>query len=383
MKENVKKVMKVLMMLLILGTTTVGMVFSIIGFNKINDVEKQNVEIANKVQLKEEEELEEKEKNEEIVIGDVYKIISTEAISDAYISGDDSKLSEEDKVTLEVASKVIEEIIEEDMTDYEKEEAIYVWICENIENDTGGTVAVPSARGIYDRPYGVLQNKQAVCVGYATTFKLLTNMVGLDCLVMHDIALSHSWNLIQLDDGCWYMVDCYMDAGDMLYANFNMNDEMASYGHDWAVGEYPVANGVKYNYLEMSKIKVADVEEMIEQIAKFYEDEKSFGVIEVPIKEDITYEQIQYVADGVAYRLTNEFSDAYLQVLEGSSEEVVLVAYCYYNYEDMDDGDYSDEDFIWIDEILDDTFGEGENWEDEYYEEEYYEDIEVEIYKEY
>ena len=172
-----------------------------------------------------------------------------------------------------------------------------------------------------------------------------------------------------------------MDAGDTTYANFNMNDEMASFSHDWKAGEYPVANGTKYNYFEMSKVEVKDLKEMIAKIAEFYEAGEKFGVVEVPIEDESTYDQVSYISNGISYRLTSDVSDAYLQTFAGSSEDVVLVAYYYYNYEEgWDDGDYSEEDYIWIDEILDDKFGEGEYREDEYWEDEYWED---KNYKEY
>ena len=61
------------------------------------------------------------------IMGD-YVIRSTLPISDAYKSGDDSKLDSKEKETLEMASAVLDEIVTEDMTDYEKELAVYEWM---------------------------------------------------------------------------------------------------------------------------------------------------------------------------------------------------------------------------------------------------------------
>lgn len=396
MKAKLKKILMVMVVVLILGTSTTGMIFSIISFNKVNSLEMVEKDAENEDNDDNDEDDNDEEDNDYnedeediVVIGDVYEIVPTEAISDAYISGDDSKLNEEDKVTLEVASEILEEIITEDMTDYEKEEAIYLWICENITTDEGGTVAVPEARGIYDRPYGVLQNKQAVCVGYATTFKLLVNMVGLECIVMHDTEFTHSWDIVQLDDGCWYIVDCYNDAGEygVRYANFNMNEEMAYMSHDWDAADYPVANGTKYNYIEMSKILVSNIEDMIYCVAKFYEEETEFGVMQVPLENEQTLDEIYYIIDGIYYRLTTDYSDVYMEVYEGSEEDSVIVVYNYYNYEDdyIDDGSDYETDYEWIDTMLDDKFGTEDYWEDEYWEDEYWdeqyweEDVQVEI----
>jgi hypothetical protein len=61
-----------------------------------------------------------------------FEIRDTSAVSGAYISGDVSSLSPEDKETMDLASRVLSEIIREDMTMFEKEKAVYDWMYENI-----------------------------------------------------------------------------------------------------------------------------------------------------------------------------------------------------------------------------------------------------------
>ena len=58
---------------------------------------------------------------DDVVIGQEYVIKSTLQISDAYKSGDTSKLDDRDKETLDMATAVLKEIITDDMTDYDKE----------------------------------------------------------------------------------------------------------------------------------------------------------------------------------------------------------------------------------------------------------------------
>ncbi len=382
MKVRLTKVLVVIVVLVLLATSVTGMVFSIVSFNSVKelaeDKEDKDIEVADRdsEEYEENEELDEFEDTENVVIGDVYEIISTEAISDAYISGDDSDLNEEDRKTLEFASDILEEIIDEDMSDFEKEEAIYVWICENISDETGGTVAVPEARGIVDRPYGVLQNKQAVCVGYATTFRLLANMVGLDCMVMHDIELCHSWNIVKLDDGCWYIVDCYYDANESgaLYTNFNMNDEMAYFSHNWEGSLYPVANGTEYNYYEMNKVEVADTEELVETIYDLYDSKEGFGVFWLAYDESYNQmEELYYITEGIMGRTYSDFSEVNVWPYESSDGYIIV-----YNYRDYleDEGGLDDAiiDYEKLDELLNEYFGDYNYWEDEYWEDEYWED---------
>ena len=65
----------------------------------------------------------------DVHIGGDYIIKATTQISDAYKSGDSSKLSDADKETLDMAKSVLDEIITDGMSDYEKELAVYKWMC--------------------------------------------------------------------------------------------------------------------------------------------------------------------------------------------------------------------------------------------------------------
>ena len=61
-----------------------------------------------------------------------YEIRSTRQISDAFLSKDPSKLQGEDKETYDMAKKVYDKIIKDNMNAYEKELAIYDWMVKNI-----------------------------------------------------------------------------------------------------------------------------------------------------------------------------------------------------------------------------------------------------------
>lgn len=353
MKKASKVILAVIIVILVVATA-VSTTFSIISFAEVKSMKREREEESKNNELEED--------FENVLIGGQYQIVSTRNISDAYILGDSSSLNDEDKKTLEVASDILEEIITDGMSAYEKEEAIYKWICENISHEENGTVAVPKARGIVDRPYGVLQNKQAVCVGFATSFRLLANMVGLDCIVMHDIGLGHSWDIVKLDDGCWYIVDCYMDADGFspLYSSFNMNDDYAGYGHDWDSSLYPVANGTKYNYIENHKIKLDSPLELIENISKLCENKTYIGYFEMDnTSENDAY--INYIMEGINMRMSDDNGYADYTTIYNEDGIIVVFSYTKYDYDDpdypgMDDPDininYSD-----IDERLDEFFG--------------------------
>ena len=118
------------------------------------------------------------------------------------------------------------------------------------------TVVIPTAPEYSAEPYGVLKYGAAVCVGFATTFRLFMQMMDIDCMVVHNSY--HSWNLVNLD-GEWYHTDIYSDVDRGNYANFNMTDEMCSKGHDWDTSFFPAANGLTYCYAYRNAQELSDV----------------------------------------------------------------------------------------------------------------------------
>ena len=186
-------------------------------------------------------------REDDVTIGWEYEIKSTLPISDAYKSGDTAGLSDRDLETLDMASAILEQIVTDGMTDVEKEAAVYEWLTTKLESENGILTVIPTGSDESDNPYGVLKYRSAVCVGYATTFRLFMQMLGIECMVVHDSSLSHSWDLVKLD-GEWYHTDCYFDASQGSYRHFNITDEVRAQEETWNTEFFPAATGTKYNY---------------------------------------------------------------------------------------------------------------------------------------
>ena len=60
---------------------------------------------------------------------------------------------------------------------------------------------------------GVLENRAAVCEGYARTYQLMLNFAGVENLLVSGESNreARTWNLIKLDDGAWYWCDLPYD----------------------------------------------------------------------------------------------------------------------------------------------------------------------------
>ena len=249
------------------------------------------------------EEEENPETTEDYVkIAESYEILPTTNISDAYKSGDTSELSDKEKETLDMAKAAIKEMkIKDDMSDFDKEKAVYDWMTSSLQQDRGALTVIPSTQEDCDKPYGVLKYHNAVCVGYATTFRMFMQMMDIECMVEHNTECYHSWNLVKLD-GDWYITDIFSDAGNGNYAHFNMTDSMWGQEQNWDHDYFPAANSLKYNMAYQNK-KTADSVYDLPKVLRAAMDEQ-LGSVMIAFKEDIDDEDAQ-IASAIASSIDN------------------------------------------------------------------------------
>ena len=292
-------------------------------------------------------------------------IRSTRNISDAYRSGSTSGLSDKDQETLEMASAVLEEIITEDMTPYEKEKAVYDWMTTELTYDTGVLQVIPQTSEDCDNPYGVLKYHNAVCVGYATTFRLFMQMLDIECMVVHNTEQYHSWNLVKLDDE-WYHVDIYSDQGDPSYANFNMNDDMASQSHDWDREFFPAATGLQYNYAVQNKQPVEDIYQIPALLRQALEAQQSCTALGFDAIDEPHAQIVEAMLSGIqSFVDTGEYGPLWMHWnwLHVSGSEYVLAVYISGFEQEEPTPDISEEDQQKIEDAISQAFGTDVDWE--------------------
>lgn len=273
---NGKKAAKTIVSIALAGCLTASLGLNIYQISQsLSQNRKVNKFIDNQLERQAKEEEKENTYQEDgYLIGDQYEIRSTTHISDAYKNGDDSKLEDEDKETLKMASDVLKKIIKDGMSNYEKELAVYRWMYKNVGQGQGSSVTLPGSNSSAFTPYGALSGQSTVCVGYATTFRLFMNMLDMDCHIVHNEY--HSWDMVQLDDHEWYQVDVYSDvSGRCQYQNFNMTDEIARSSHDWDDSALPAAKGIKYSYAVQNSKELKDIYKVPANIKKALDKKKS------------------------------------------------------------------------------------------------------------
>lgn len=318
---------------------------------------------------------------DDVTIAEEYVIRSTKQISDAYLNGTEDKLNDRDKETLSMAKAVLDKIIKDGMTDYEKEEACYLWLCKEMKSDDSILTVIHDTDRDADNPFGVLKFHNAVCVGYATTMRLFMQMLGIECMVIHSSDLIHSWDLVKLDDE-WYHVDCYSDT-TALYGNFNMDDEAADVNHDWNNQFFPAATGTKYSYAARNAVELKNIYAIPKWIKHLLDKDERVGAC--TFKEKITPETEREAAAMVrilvdAIQTIDKYSENYYfepTWSKNADDEYVLMFRIVY-YGDEEDDKISDELREKIQQRITDVFGDAVSfYNDDDYSDDYVETTSV------
>lgn len=290
----------IVIIMLIAGIGT-SIYFALMSYKQMQEVS-QYIE-----EMKEADKPEETRENDVKIAGS-YEIKSTEVISDAYKSGDTSKLDDKQKETLDIASGILKEIITDGMTDIEKETAVYDWMCANLGHDSNLLLVIPDGNAGSDNPYGVLKYHNAVCVGYATTFRMFMQMLDIECMVVHNTECYHSWDLVKID-GDWYHTDIYGDVGRGDYSNFNVCDAIRSQQQTWDTSYFPHANSVKRNKAMENMTTIASIEELPALYAKNIGEKKYSFFIKFNTTVD---EEFARRAQAVTYMFNTAIDSMYI-----------------------------------------------------------------------
>jgi hypothetical protein len=209
---------------------------------------------------------------------EIHEVYDDTAVVEAYKSGDDSALTDEkDKYIYEELKKAVDEIINDDMTDYEKELAVYTYVFNGTKFDQSSLSAIDTSSEYSHTPYGFFHDHTTICVGNATTFKLFMDVLGIDCEIIHSTTQGeHAWNVVKID-GDWYQVDITFDSGTgsdgPAYDYLNVTDAVKQNdGYPWDPADYHECTSTKYNYGVLNAVECDDVYDIPEKLKALYDD---------------------------------------------------------------------------------------------------------------
>ena len=106
------------------------------------------------------------------------------------------------------------------LSEFDREVMVHDWLIENVAYDESvDTINFDSNSPDIYTVYGALVNRVAVCEGYARTFQMLMNGLGVDCVGLMGSSQEqmHMWNAAKIDGG-WYQTDVTWDDQEETYA---------------------------------------------------------------------------------------------------------------------------------------------------------------------
>lgn len=199
------------------------------------------------------------------------------------------------------AKNILREIINDDMTDYEKTLAIFEYLVDRVEYDYDAFEA-PFTEGSNDNVCyyleGVFEYNRAVCDGKSKAFVLLCRMEGIEALRdwgdSYTGGAGHAWNYVKLD-GKWYMVDT--TAGDSGVV-FNKTDKAEIVDYSYFLCD---VNTYKSDYSDGDTYKYSGVWEDVvsgnSDASGQYYTKAEIGDYDFHIN---TYDEVNYLVDTLA-----------------------------------------------------------------------------------
>jgi hypothetical protein len=200
---------------------------------------------------------------------------------------------------------IIDSIISDEMTDYEKEIALHDYILKMTRYDKENQWPVESHTA-----YGALVNGVAVCDGYAEAFDLLLKKAGIKSKIIYgslDGEL-HAWNMVEIN-GKEYFVD--VTANDptnnennyMKYTFFNVPFDFMINSHVFEE-DYPWINSIDENYFYKNNLYFTSTESInkfiLSELSNNSEETRiNFMLATDGLKEQINIDRIiqEYLLD--------------------------------------------------------------------------------------
>lgn len=152
--------------------------------------------------------------------------------------------------------------------------------------------------------YGSLVKGKTKCTGYAYALKMLCELADIPCM---DIGGTydgggHAWNIVQLEDGEWYEIDCTFDDETNSYDWFLLTTNQMSKDHKRSSSSQskPTANGTLYAYNKKA-VKVGDAKYKVIDAGKaVYTEATKSAKGNIIIPETVTIGNTTYVVTSIA-----------------------------------------------------------------------------------
>lgn len=162
----------------------------------------------------------------------------------------------------EQAEFIIDQNIDDVMTDYEKCLALHDYLTDNIRYN----FSAMSVNYVYDAftIEGSILKHQAVCAGIAKGLSYLLSMLGIPNIIVEGSSkidgenVGHAWNMVKFG-AHYYHIDATWDLQEINHFSnrshmfFALDDESILDNHTWELNDYPTCDALEYNYYVKKK----------------------------------------------------------------------------------------------------------------------------------
>lgn len=158
--------------------------------------------------------------------------------------------------------------IAKDKNDWEKEQYIHDFICENVTYD--------KLKKQYSHEIiGPLGQGVGVCEGIAKSVKILCDKLAMPCIVVvsennpqKQIKYRHAWNVVRIN-GTWYHLDATFDNSlgkkEVRYDYFNLDDKSIFKDHEPVIYKIPTCSDGDHFYYREKKLSFTKQEDVVKR----------------------------------------------------------------------------------------------------------------------
>ncbi len=213
-----------------------------------------------------------------------------------------------------------------DKNDWEKEQYIHDFICENVTYDKlkkqySHEILGPLGQGI------------GVCEGIAKSVKILCDKLSIPCIVAisennpdKNIKYRHAWNVIQIN-GVWYHLDATFDNSlgkkEARYDYFNLDDKSIFKDHEPVIYKVPACSEGDHFYYKEKKLSFTKQEDVAKRCQQAIKKGKvlTFHWRGGYLTKAVLEELLQIIADAAGEK------DSYSQVSLNWAQAVIRVKF--------------------------------------------------------
>ena len=137
-----------------------------------------------------------------------------------------------------------------------------------------------------------------VCEGYALTFKLLCERLNIPAAAVY--SRDHVYNYVQMEDGCWYVVDCTWDDENTegwKKTDYNYDEYHYQY---FLIGEKTILSGWNDNQQNPVAYRFNDNDSHVEKNYLYYHDTLYSSPIIYPTVSEQAYSTIEWLNEADA-----------------------------------------------------------------------------------